>query len=126
MKILILEDNDFRIRIFRAYFDKLPHEVCYSKTAVDAITFLEENDDVDLAFLDHDLGDEVFVDSGRPDTGAEVTRWMVENDYNRDISITIHSLNPGGQVTMEQTLVKGGFGFVHITPFTQLAGMLKA
>jgi CheY-like chemotaxis protein len=127
MKILILEDDDIRIAIFQQYFLYLSqYTVYYVKTASDAITLLEGNSDFDLAFLDHDLGGEVFVDSGRPDTGAGVTRWLAESGYNRDISITIHSLNPSGQIAMQHTLLKSGFNFVHIMPFTQLAVFLCA
>lgn len=125
MKILIVEDNDFRIALFKAYFDPLDHKVWYEKTSAGAIDVLTENADMDLIFLDHDLGDEVFVDSKREDTGAGVARWMVSSGFNPDVSVTVHSLNPAGSSNILHILRSGRFAFAHAIPFTQLANMLR-
>jgi CheY-like chemotaxis protein len=126
MKILILEDNDARIALFQAYFDQLSHEVWYEKTTQGAIETLSENKDIDILFLDHDLGDEVFVNSNREDTGAGLCRWLVTSKYNTNISITIHSMNPGGVDTMLGILRNNNFSFAHALPFTQLAAKLRS
>lgn len=125
MKILILEDNDFRVALFKSYFDSLDHKVWYEKTANGAIDVLTANADMDLIFLDHDLGDDVFVDSKREDTGASVARWMVSSGFNPDVSVTVHSLNPNGQANILSILRNNGFSFVYANPFTQLARMLR-
>lgn len=123
MKIFILEDDPFRMELFRAYLKE--HEIFHCETAEDAIATLGENSDFDLIFLDHDLGGEAFVDSANDNTGAAVARWLAKSEYPRSVSITIHSLNPDGQINMRDTLRRGDFRFTKIVPFTKIASVVR-
>lgn len=131
MKILILEDDPFRIELFKVYLEPLNFQVTYCSQANEATAELYDNNNYDLIFLDHDLGGEVFVDSTRDDTGAAVARWLANEEtiegkpYNRGISIVIHSMNPAGQRNMQGILEAAGFNFTRIIPFSQIAQMIQ-
>lgn len=100
ISILVLEDDETRITQFRERFFSLFNdgknisEVCYARTAQEAIAFLKETTHIDMIFLDHDLGDRVFVSSDDKNTGSEVVRYLVEhsNEYSNTLFI-IHSFN---------------------------------
>jgi len=97
-KILILEDDPERIRIFRDKFHDCDLDMV--DTSNDAIELLDENQ-YDLICLDHDLGGEVYVNSLDPNTGYQVTSWMSKNDHqNTDTPVVIHSFNPAGANNM--------------------------
>jgi hypothetical protein len=49
----------------------------------------------DILFLDHDLGDQVMVDSGEG-TGYEVALWLSRNRDFQPKVVIVHSLNPVG------------------------------
>lgn len=93
MKILFLDDDKRRKRDFRS---KVPFAKIVS-TAGECISALMEADEPwDMVFLDHDLGDEVFVESVREDCGMEVVRWIVHNKPEIE-EIIVHSHNtPAG------------------------------
>jgi len=113
INILVLEDDDTRITHFRERFFSLFHsgnlegtgkymsEVCYAKTAQEAIEFLKEIAHFDIIFLDHDLGQRTFVSPDDENTGSEVVRYLVEhsNEYSNTRFI-IHSFNPIGAESM--------------------------
>jgi len=111
INILVLEDDETRITHFRERFHSLflvgentgkhMSEICYARTAQDAIEFLKETAHFDIIFLDHDLGDRVFVSSDDENTGSEVVRYLVEhsNEYSNTRFI-IHSFNPIGAESM--------------------------
>ena len=73
----------------------------------------------------HDLGGEIFVDSNRPDTGAELARWVAGSKYDNSVSIVIHSMNPDGQIAMYNELTNAGYEFTYITPFRELLTQFK-
>jgi len=73
MRILILEDDQNRIDIFKK--NLAGHDVDVVETAKGAIDFLV-GFDYDVVFLDHDLGGEQWVDAGNKNTGSEVVRWV--------------------------------------------------
>ena len=88
-KVLFLDDDATRQQIIKS---KLPF-IDQAYTAKGAISFLRVND-YDFIFLDHDLGNQSYVNSSEENTGAEVARWM------RDCLVTgeviVHSFNPAG------------------------------
>jgi CheY-like chemotaxis protein len=93
MNILILEDNKNRNIIFRR--NLIGHAV----TITDDVRELKNHllsQEWDVLFLDHDLGGEVYVDSGREDTGCEAARWLHNNPNRVPEIIFIHSLNENG------------------------------
>jgi len=110
INILVLEDDPNRIIQFRDRFFSLFNGreapivrgvVYYARTAEEAITLLKEQTHFDMIFLDHDLGDRVFVSDDDENTGSEVVRFLMKNanEYNNTRFI-IHSFNPIGAESM--------------------------
>ena len=59
-------------------------------------------------YLDHDLGDEVYVDSSRPDCGMEVVRWVVENRPKVG-KFVVHTMNTPAGHAMCRALKGAGY-----------------
>jgi hypothetical protein len=93
--------------------------VVFAFTAEGAIRTME-NEEFDFLFLDHDLGGEVMVSTEREDTGSEVVRWMVQQNWTNKPAIIIHSLNTPAARSMQAALKEGGFDHTHVLPFTAL------
>ena len=85
MKILVLEDDCYRVRFFVEKFGQ--HDITITENSFDAITHLE-NEVFDLIFLDHDLGE----DNG---DGFDVAVYLFDNPWNVNnrAEIIIHSWN---------------------------------
>ena len=104
INILVLEDDENRIRQFKERFFNLFHEktndteirseVCYARTAQEAIEFLKETTHFDIIFLDHDLGQRVYVSPDDENTGSAVVRYLLDhaNEY-ANTRFIIHSFN---------------------------------
>ena len=75
MNILFLDDSKERTKTF---LSRCPSAVCV-ETAQECIEELKNNE-YEILYLDHDLSDQVFIDSSREDTGMEVVRWIVSNN----------------------------------------------
>ena len=111
MKTFVLEDNDQRITFFKRLFPLAD----YAKTVTEAKELLTKNK-YDQLFLDHDLGDQVYVDSDEPETGYQVAKFiMYESNHNRTASVIIHSLNWAGAQN-----IKSIIPWAKIIPFTNL------
>lgn len=100
MDVLILEDAKYRISSFREMLDFVPVIV---STAEDAIRELSHKDTWHYIFLDHDLGNEIYVDSSRKDCGMEVVRWLMKNQIDT-FAVVCHSHNEYARKEMVQTL----------------------
>ena len=106
MKIFVLDDNDERLKSFKKY---LPHiygfdcVMVFAKDVAEARGKLVEFQPFDVAFLDHDLGDEIFVPSINPNTGFRVAEFIKDNDIGV-AKVFVHSLNAPGSIKMEQLL----------------------
>jgi ActR/RegA family two-component response regulator len=85
MRILILEDDGFRVRFFIERFGQ--HELKITENAEDAIEFLRKFT-FDYLFLDNDLGQ----GNGEGIDVAEFLQHNSENPNNKAITI-IHSWN---------------------------------
>lgn len=104
MKILFLDDSLERRKNF--LHNSIGHDVYPAVTALDAIEIMnQEENKWDLICLDHDLGDETYVDSDREDCGMEVARWMTKNKINVG-QIIVHTLNHPAGRTMVDLLKK--------------------
>ena len=111
--VLFLDDNPHRTKKFVSHY-------LWAKTvetSEDCIKELGINE-YHVLFLDHDLGGEQFVDSGREDTGMEVVRWMVENKPNVG-DVIVHSHNTPAGIEMVAKLEDAGYSAVYI-PFIEL------
>lgn len=99
MKILILEDNQERIKLFKEWFKE--HDLTICETAKECLSKLHIR--YDWIFLDHDLGGEIFVDSDEENTGYQVAK-KIPDTINKDTDIIIHSLNYVGAMRMKNKL----------------------
>lgn len=116
MKVLFLDDMQIRFDKFQEKFKDEYNEIRYTKTSKEAIKYLK-NEKFDAIFLDHDLGNQYFVESGE-DTGYEVAEWIANNVVYKPI-IIIHSMNPRGGVNMHNVLKQKGFNPI-LCPFACL------
>jgi CheY-like chemotaxis protein len=93
MRILILEDNPIRIEKFKQLFKN--QELFISDNVKEALNIcLIQN--FQVMFLDHDLGDAIWVDSNEENTGYQFVKKIIENQLQKNALIYIHSSNPIG------------------------------
>lgn len=103
MKILILDDDENRHRLFKKHFTPL-HQLTHVITAREAIHYLQ-HDNFDAIFLDHDLGGHAFVDSNGPEeTGYTVALWLRDHPNRCPKNVYIHSMNPIGASNIQSVL----------------------
>ena len=122
-RILFLDDNPARLRW--ALTNLGPGNVLtLAETSAATIAALESANPTtpfNVVYLDHDLGDEEYADSGRTDTGYEVVRWIIANRPTIG-TVVVHTANtPAGQ-HMTADLVQYGYDarYVH---FLRLCGI---
>ena len=101
-KIFILEDNIERQKLFRRVLGE--YNLTIVDNAKDAITSLKEDLEFDILFLDHDLGNMVYVDISEENTGSMVAKFLSDKTING--KIIIHSFNPVGAKYMLELLPK--------------------
>jgi len=110
-KVLVVEDDPNRVQWFMDKFDKIA-ELFITMIPEIAVDYLDKNEP-DLIFLDHDLGDEVYVDSSS-NTGDAVAQ-ALQFLGNKGGNVVIHTLNPIGAVNMKARLP-----LAHVIPFRRL------
>lgn len=111
MKVLFLDDSEKRIEAVVVHFgndETIYRHLVICKTAVLAIEALNKEEEWDLVMLDHDLGGEVFVHSGRKDCGMEVVRWIIRT-RPKIKRIVVHSWNAPAAKSMVSTLKRAGY-----------------
>lgn len=112
MRIFVLEDDRQRNLLFR--------EAAIGLDATFAVSYgearLKYTPPYDVLFLDHDLGDRVFVPSSDENTGATFARWLPVCTTTPATTAIVHSYNPDGAETMRDILTKKGYD-VHVIPF---------
>ena len=111
---LFLDDNEYRTKSFL----RLSPLATTVSTAQETIDKLIEKE-WDWVFLDHDLGDENHVDSGREDTGMEVVRWIEQNKPIIRKGVIVHTLNAPAGESMRDKLIAVDYS-VEFIPFTNL------
>lgn len=97
--ILILEDDANRISGFAQAYHNTPFTIFITDQVDQCIEILQKHP-VQLAYLDHDLGGKVFVDSDKEPTGLHVAEWIARNPDRAPRMCFIHSLNPSGARAM--------------------------
>jgi hypothetical protein len=60
-------------------------------------------------FLDHDLGDAIWVDSNEENTGYQFIKKLIENQLQKNSLIYIHSSNPIGANKMLNLLLDNNY-----------------
>lgn len=108
IKVLILEDNPDRMKIFRKRFneiDDIAFMIDHVEMAQDCIEKLSTKQ-YQIALFDHDLGGEVYVPVDNKNTGSEVARWIAKNpeNINKDTPVILHSLNFDGRQNMRSLI----------------------
>jgi hypothetical protein len=79
---------------------------------------LSRDEHWEIAFLDHDLGGEVMVDTSKYNTGTTLVRWMIANKVKVD-TVVVHTLNETAAKGMVIDLRGAGYHVQRI-PFTNL------
>jgi len=97
MRFFILEDMDIRIEAFKKWYGE-QHELVIAKNATEAIDILSKDLNFDVLFLDHDLGDRIFVSTKDENTGSTVAQFLEGKDIRGEI--IIHSWNSVGAKNM--------------------------
>lgn len=114
--VLFLDDNENRIETAKNEYGIVgTSHVVITRTAQQTIDYLNKAS-FDLVSLDHDLGGETYVDSGREDCGMEVVRWIVAN-RPKITRFIIHSYNAPAAQEMVLKLRDAGYLAQHI-PFS--------
>ncbi len=109
MRVLFLDDSTERIERAYEHFDSDDLVVVVSaSSAIDEIS----KGAFDLVMLDHDLGGETWVESGREDCGMEVVRWVVRN-FPKIGCVVVHSWNTVAAPVMVAELMKAGYDARH-------------
>lgn len=107
-KVLVLEDNDERIKEFKKRFLENKCDGTFVEEASDCISLIEK-EEFECIFLDHDLGGKVYVCVNEINTGSEVARWMNSHSHkNENTPVVIHSFNNVGSAYMNR-LIKNSF-----------------
>lgn len=122
MNIYILEDDPNRVSWFQDNLDDFRH----TDTASGFIAMLSDahtmNETIDVLFLDHDLGGDVYVSSDEPNTGMEIVRFLENKKSVPKINkIVCHSLNSPARANMVERLTNLGYLTLNI-PFILLTG----
>jgi len=104
MKILFLDDSKERTRIFSSWVPSADT----AETANEFINLIKKNEEIDLAFLDHDLGATTFQNSNDKNCGMEVVRWICKNKPSIK-NIVVHSLNYPASIEMVIKLKSAGY-----------------
>lgn len=110
MKILVLDDDIERLKLFKEFIDlyrlETNNKILYEFTSdADECISKMKDEQFDIFFLDHDLGGLTHVNSVEENTGSEVSRWIVDNkDIVTGRVFIIHSFNPVGAKYMYDRL----------------------
>ncbi len=117
MRILFLDDMGDRHRTFESKFGK-KFTITHAYSYEEFIDIMENEEDFDVLFLDHDLSNKAIMCNPNDDigekTGTDIARWLVgyfSGDYADDHkpSVIVHSLNPAGRENMVNILNDAGF-----------------
>ncbi len=124
MKILILEDDENRVKKFKQNF--IGCELFITHLTKQAIEWIGK-EEFDYIFLDHDLEESHYLTWQDPsisheNTGLDVAKFLGENpELNQKAVVFIHSLNPCGSENMSKACSDRN---PHKIPFTTLFGRL--
>ena len=110
MKILFLDDQKSRHRIFRRRFKH--HDLFMAFTSDEAKELLRKHSPFDEVFLDHDLGG-YYLPSDET-SGYEVAKYITSMGKEAQPKhVTVHSWNEQGAIKMVQALSEAGIDVVY-------------
>lgn len=117
---LFLDDNPNRAALaYQRFPEKIRDRTIWTQTSEDAIGVLKDYAPrLRYVFLDHDLGGETYVHSGREDCGMEVVRYLEKQDPSmyKDCKFRVHTWNVDAGYKMTDRLKKVGYT-VDYVPF---------
>jgi hypothetical protein len=118
--IVFLDDDQNRAALqFQRMKPKDQNRTFWVQTVEETLDMLKNyRERLDIVSLDHDLGGEAFVHTGREDCGMEVVRWLEHQDsalYSHTRFI-IHSWNIPAGMKMTQRLQAKGYRVIRV-PF---------
>jgi len=118
---LILDDDLERHKKFRTWLNEPGVKLTFVETAVEAIAKLS-SEMFHCVFLDHDLGGETYVDSGREDCGMEVVRQLKAGTIAQDqrCLFVVHTMNTEAGSEMVLKLKDRGYANVVYLGFFQM------
>jgi len=121
MKILLLEDNQIRIEKFKQLFKN--QDLFIFGNIKDAYLACISNY-FPVLFLDHDLDNQVWVNSNEENTGYQFIKMLIENSNHqvKNSLFYIHSMNPGGANRMLNLLLDNGRDGIWIPAHLILGG----
>jgi len=111
MRILLLEDNPVRQEKFKQLFKN--QELIIVDNVLDAKDICRHNE-IKVMFLDHDLGNAIWVNSNEENTGYQFVKWLVDNEFQKNTLIYIHSMNPIGANKMLNYLLDNKYDGIWI------------
>ena len=115
-RVLVLDDDPERLRIFSNVLSKPGVMFAFARTAKEAMSMLAKHR-WDLVFLDHDLG---LTPTANPGDGTQVAQFIVSERHRRGrfrkTKFYIHSINPAGNRRMTRLLRRAGLR-VRSAPF---------
>lgn len=121
MKILVIEDNTYRIVFFKQKF--IGEDLHLAKNYDEAINELNNNSPFDLVCFDHDLEEAHYqADYSNNKTGYDVALHLETMKDKLPTNAIIHTLNPDGAINIARCLKSLGIVYNRIPYGT---GMLK-
>ena len=129
MRILILDDDEFRHKFYKRVYSK--HDVTHAYTYYEFLRHLDHSSPWDLIHLDHDLGDlqtgDTYVDgwgARREFNGGHASMRICELDDDRlPTQVLIQSVNPDGARVMRSNLQQRGVA-VKWVPFGESTAVI--
>jgi CheY-like chemotaxis protein len=113
IRILLIEDDDSRVRIFREW---LPEDVrlVHAGSAGRAIGILQRDRNTYAGImLDHDLQGQIATDMDFFLSGTNVVKTIIAN-VTPSTPVLVHSMNPSDAPKMVIALTKSGFSVTRI------------
>lgn len=118
--IVFLDDSPERAALaFQRMTPSDQGRTFWTRTVEETIDMLKAyRDRLDIVSLDHDLGGQTYVYSGRDDCGMEVVRWLEKQnptDYSH-VRFIVHTWNQSAGIMMARRLRVRGYRVIR-APF---------
>jgi len=124
--VFILEDDYNRLDFFKDKLKDTYYKIFHADNVEEAKLLFLSNNFYDAIFLDHDLGNQTFVDSSEKNTGYQFAKFIKSLYASKEFSynkIIIHSMNPTGSQNIKREL--DGLKNVMQIPYSELKKILK-
>jgi hypothetical protein len=118
--VFILDDDNSRIRIIRRKFGTA--QLLAANDPVAGERILRKHDNLDIIFLDHDLGGPYT--RGPLGDGIDLAKVMKKDGLHKNSFVIVHSLNRQGAQKIKECLSKTHKN-VKVLPFYELSAMSK-